>query len=221
MSPTRFALVAFDLDGVLVDTSRSHARAYAELWERLGTAGPPYADIAGRRTAEVVLEVAAPLGLDAARLEEAVGFKQRRARELLTREAVVFEDAAPCVRSLGARGVCLALGTAASRETVQLALAWLGLAGAFDVVVSAEDVRIGKPGPEVYRLCCARADVEPSRTLVVEDSAAGIAAARAAGTWLACVRSGLAEPGSRCLGSFTDLRALELALARGERCPGP
>jgi len=217
MNRPRFALVAFDLDGVLVDTSACHARAYAELWERLGTTGPPYTEIAGRRTEEVVAEVALPLGLEAAQLEEAVRFKQRRARALLASEAIVFEDAVPCVRALHARGLRLALGTGASRETAQLSLARLGLEAAFDVLVSAEDVRVGKPGPEVYRLCCARAGASPERTLVVEDSGTGIAAACAAGTWVACVRSGLVIAAPRWLGSFPDLRHLQAALASEER----
>ncbi|HYN90141.1 MAG TPA: HAD-IA family hydrolase, partial [Ardenticatenaceae bacterium] len=44
-----------------------------------------------------------------------------------------------------------------------------------------EDVRHGKPNPEVFRVAAARLDVPPARCIVVEDALAGVAAARSAG----------------------------------------
>jgi beta-phosphoglucomutase-like phosphatase (HAD superfamily) len=49
--------------------------------------------------------------------------------------------------------------------------------------VTSEDVSRGKPDPEIYRTAAARLGVEPERVLVLEDSSAGLQAARAAGAF--------------------------------------
>ena len=72
----------FDMDGVLVDTSAGHARAYQDLWERCGVTGPPYARIAGRPTREVVEHFTRELAPTPAAIEEWAAFKQQRARLL-------------------------------------------------------------------------------------------------------------------------------------------
>ena len=51
----------------------------------------------------------------------------------------------------------------------------------FDAIVSAEDVKTGKPDPEVFLVAAARVSAPPSRCVVIEDSPAGIEAAHLAG----------------------------------------
>ena len=74
----------------------------------------------------------------------------------------------------------LAIVTSGSRELARARLAGAGLP-APAVLVSADDVRAGKPDPEGYRRAAALLGVPPERCLAVEDAPAGIAAARAAG----------------------------------------
>jgi beta-phosphoglucomutase-like phosphatase (HAD superfamily) len=57
----------------------------------------------------------------------------------------------------------------------------LGLREHFDVVVTADDVRRGKPHPEVYLRAAAGLGVDPSACVVFEDAVVGVQAARAAG----------------------------------------
>jgi sugar-phosphatase len=63
----------------------------------------------------------------------------------------------------------------------RLVLAELGIASAFDVVLSADDVARGKPDPEIYLLAARRLGLTPRECLVFEDSPGGVRAARAAG----------------------------------------
>ena len=67
------------------------------------------------------------------------------------------------------------------RELVVRALDAAGLAGYFDVVVTAEDVERPKPAPDIYLAACQRLGVEPSEAVALEDSPPGIEAARRAG----------------------------------------
>ncbi len=210
-----FALVVFDLDGVLVASDACHARAYEELWEKLGVAGaPPYPELAGRRTRDVVAEQLARSGI-AGDLDAGVGFKQERARQHLTTAPVVFADVAAALVRF-ARAARLAIGTGASRETAELLLARLGSRERFEVVVAAEDIARGKPAPDVYARVFELCGVAAERALVVEDSVAGVRAALAAGAHVALVRS--APPtrelpqDARMRGAYADLAALADAL---------
>ena len=57
----------------------------------------------------------------------------------------------------------------------------IGLGGSFQAIVTGDEVRKRKPAPDVYLEAARRVGAEPSRTVAIEDSAPGIAAARAAG----------------------------------------
>lgn len=212
VSPVRLDidLWLFDLDGVLVDTTRCHRRAYEELWRHVGVSGPSYDRIAGRRTGDVVVEVTTSLAPTPTKLREWTMFKQQWARDCLTREDIAFPDSADCIRVLKERGT-LALGTGASRATTDVVLARYGWSESFAVTVTADDVRQGKPEPDVYVAAMQQSGFSPRRTLVIEDSEAGLAAAIASGAYAASVRSGLVVPSEQFVGSFPDLLALMTA----------
>jgi HAD superfamily hydrolase (TIGR01509 family) len=82
-------------------------------------------------------------------------------------------------------GVAVGLASNSSRDLVDVALRVAGLTGAFDAIVTSDDVSNAKPAPDIYLLSCQRLGVEPSEALALEDTAPGIAAAKAAG--LTCI----------------------------------
>jgi HAD superfamily hydrolase (TIGR01509 family) len=207
----RFELVIFDLDGVLVATSDCHARTFDELWHKLGVEGPAYETIAGQPTAEIVSRICAPLGLSSDEIDELVRFKQERAREHLAATPVEFPDTASALARLGAN-LQLAVGTGASRITAELMLGHLGGAERFETVVTAQDVRRGKPDPEVYEMVLERCDVTPQRAVVVEDSALGLQAALDAQAHAVVVRGQAESDSPRFLGRFPDLTTLADAM---------
>ena len=194
------------MDGVLVDSAACHCRAYADLWRRLGLQGPPYAELAGRPTREAVAQYAAGLTPDAAQVRAWVAFKQRRARHYLATQPIAFGDTSACLEMLGR--IPLAVGTAASRTTARLLLERLGLVDHFALILTAEDIRRGKPAPDIYRSCLQRLGVQADRALVVEDSPAGIQAGLAAGAWTASVRSGQTVDHPAFAGAWDNLAQL-------------
>ena len=205
---TALDLIVFDLDGVLVDTTACHRRAFDDLWRLAGCAGPPYDLIAGRRTLDVVADVTAPLSPSAAQVREWVTFKQGCARRYLAEVDIAYPDTRPCLAALAATPMRRALATGASRETAEIVLARLGTCEGWAAVVTADDVTAGKPSPEVYLTVIAVSACPPERTLVVEDSGAGLVAAAASGAHVASVRSGLRAASPRFLGAFDDLWAV-------------
>jgi len=77
--------------------------------------------------------------------------------------------------------VPLALASNTPRDLVDFALDTAGIRDAFDVVVSAQDVARPKPAPDIYLAACVGLGVAPRDALALEDSPAGVLAARAAG----------------------------------------
>lgn len=211
MSPRRrdnLDLLAFDLDGVLADTGGIHSRAWQALWDHLGIPGPPYADIIGRSTEEVVAEVTKPLRPSAEQLAVWVEYKQCEARLQLETGVPAFADTLPAIAALAKSGILLALATSASRSRAKEVLTRLGLDGAFEPVIAAEDVKHGKPDPEPYRSVIGCTGIDPDRVLVVEDSDAGVRSGLSAGAHVVSVRTGVGNDHPRFEAALADLAEL-------------
>jgi HAD superfamily hydrolase (TIGR01509 family) len=101
---------------------------------------------------------------------------QERYRERLPLVAGAIE----AVRRIGGRWP-LGLASSSNRELIDLALELMGLADLFRATVSSEEVMRGKPAPDVYLEAARRLGVAQERVVAVEDSAAGIRSAKAAG----------------------------------------
>jgi HAD superfamily hydrolase (TIGR01509 family) len=172
----------FDLDGLLLDTEPGWHRAEASLLRRHGAT---YADADETATlgwsVDATLRRYLPrLGLD----DSALPALTSELMELVRREYAgpipVRPGAAELVASLRGQ-VPLAVASNTAGALVSLALASAPFGDAFDAVVSAEEVERPKPAPDVYLEACRRLGVEPADAIGLEDSASGIAAARAAG----------------------------------------
>ena len=108
---------------------------------------------------------------------------------------ISFADAVSTARELQAEGVPLALATSSQRERLERTLAAADLEGLFAVTVAGDEVTRGKPAPDGYLTAARLLGVDPADCVAVEDSQAGIDAARAAGIpVLAVSRPGLRHP---------------------------
>ena len=85
-----------------------------------------------------------------------------------------------CGVRVPAAGMKLGLASSSATEIIQAVLKKLDLATSFAVVQSAEHEPYGKPHPAVYIECARRLGVAPDRCLAIEDSPAGVLAAKAA-----------------------------------------
>ena len=165
--------ILFDLDGVLVDSTRSVDRQW-RLWaERKGVDGDKVMAIAhGVRTIEVIRAVAPHLDADA----EVWELENREADD---HEGVeIMPGAIELIRSIpeGRWGVV----TSGTRLLASARLRFGGLPVP-KILVTAEDVANGKPHPEPYLTGAKRMGFNPVDCLVIEDAPAGIQAAHAGG----------------------------------------
>jgi HAD superfamily hydrolase (TIGR01509 family) len=108
-------------------------------------------------------------------------------KEALYREVVAKRgvEALPGVRTWLERlrdcGIPCAIGSSTHRENIALSLGMIGLAEFFAARVTSEDVKQGKPHPEVFLTAAAKLGADPARCVVFEDALVGIAAAHAGG----------------------------------------
>lgn len=174
----RRALI-FDCDGVLVDSEPLAVDELKAMFARLGvdlSEARIYRDFLGR-SARVIVEAAArDHGMDVA--QEIADCDERLCRRF-RRELRPIPGVAQVVAGLeGPRAVA----SSSAPERLSISLALTGLAPLFGPhVYSARQVRNGKPAPDLFLFAARNLGAEPAACVVVEDSPAGILAARAAG----------------------------------------
>jgi sugar-phosphatase len=165
--------ILFDLDGVLVD-SRA---CIEEQWRRWAVSKhlrpEPFLQVCHGRRALETIRLAAP-HLDAA--AEIAAFRPDDFSDGPTIDAI--EGAGALLRMLPRENWGVATSGPRATATSRLRKAGLPLPA---VLISAEDVRHGKPDPDVYLVAAAALAAPPSECVVIEDAPAGLRAARAAG----------------------------------------
>ena len=173
--------VIFDLDGVLVDSESLWDDARRELVGQHGGTWTEQAttDMLGMSAPEWSSYMVEALGvkLPAAEIDHEV---RTRVEQEYRRRLPLIDGAAAAVRTVAAEWP-LGLASSSNREIIELVLELSGLAGAFEVTVSSEEVPHGKPAPDVYLKAAAQIGVEPEGCVAVEDSSNGLRAAAAAG----------------------------------------
>jgi beta-phosphoglucomutase len=175
--------VLWDLDGTIVDTGPIHWLAWRDTMAAEGRV-LTYEQFA--RTFGLRNDLTVP-ALYGAEVSEAEIARIGDAKEARFRERVAAQPPAllpgvlhwlAVLRSAGWRQ---ALATMAPRLNLEALVAGLELGAYFEAAVAAEDVERPKPDPQVFVLAAQRLGVPPERCVVVEDTAAGVEAARRAG----------------------------------------
>lgn len=174
--------VLLDFDGVIADTDNHHIAA----WQRtLATLGWQVADEAAARAAEIddrvfLAELFAQRGVTTAKLDDWLRKKQALTVQLMSGSPRLYPGVVELARALEGR-VRLAVVTGTWRENVQAVLDAAGVAGAFETIVAKEDCTAAKPDPGPYQYALKRLRLSPRSAVALEDSAAGVESARAAG----------------------------------------
>jgi beta-phosphoglucomutase family hydrolase len=218
MSPMLQA-VLFDLDGTLVDNMAIHADAWAATAERHGRPTPRERIIrewAGKKNEELVPLM---MGRDVPPDELARIAHEKETLYRATAAKVLAElpGTTPFLKRLRAKGLQLAVATAAPEENRKLALDGLELRRLFDTVVGPEGVARGKPAPDMFLAAAKALGVEPRACLVFEDAINGVLAGVAAQMAVAAVTTTVDGPSLTAAGAqwvLSDFRALPDGLER-------
>ena len=215
--------VIFDMDGVIIDTEPIHHHAFFTQFAELGitVSDALYASFLGSSTRNVFQRLKQEFGLP-----QEVDELLRRKRELFN-EAFDTDadlDLLPGVRVLiediRQQGLQLVLASSASKATIARVFNRFGLGPYFSHRVSGEDFAQSKPNPEIFVHAAHLAQTPVAECIVIEDSANGVAAAKAAGIY--CI--GYASPHSagqdlrladRVIQHFSELSAAAIQQIAG------
>ncbi|MGV9776813.1 HAD family hydrolase [Streptosporangium sp. NPDC003464] len=187
-----YAALVFDCDGTLVDTASANETAWRAAladWEveldpawyraRTGLSGD-------RLLAELETETGAELDYPAVRAAALDAY------QWLIHTVTPHRPVAAVAEAHRGR-VPMAVASGGARQAVEETLRATGLRPLFDAVVTRDDVRYGKPAPDVYLLAARLLDVAPHACVAYEDTDEGVAAALAAGMAVIDVRPSLQD----------------------------
>jgi len=173
--------VIFDLDGVVADSHPIHEAAWRTLLVEQGMDSKTLnLDFlyAGRPRGEILRHYLGDIGVSEI---ERLGRRKDELYGIAAHELITKPGVSRVLSQLNAEGILCALATSAGRARVLESLEWFGITKYFSVVITGEQVRSAKPSPEIFVLTAAKLGVEAKFCVVVEDSVAGVQAARAAG----------------------------------------
>jgi len=191
--------VIFDLDGVLVTTDELHYLAWKTLADKIGISGFTKEDNLRQRgvsrmaSLEIVLEKT-----DKIYTEDEKNILAEEKNEIYVSSLAKLspDDVLPGVkgfiRFLKSKGIKTAIGSAS--KNTPLILEKTGILNDFDVIVCGLDTEKSKPDPEVFLLGAQRLGISPEKCVVIEDSDAGIIAAKAGGMYAIAVGAAKNNP---------------------------
>jgi beta-phosphoglucomutase len=181
MSRDHLEAVVWDLDGVIVDSVAYHYRAWRDVFKKHGAeytkeAFMPYF---GRRHDDIIK---AALGeITPEELEAVNDEKQRNFRRLVEGNITAMPGAIELITSLHEHRIKSAIASSAVPENIEIILRTLGITNCFQAIVHGEEVKEGKPSPQIYLLAAKRLKVKPGNCVVIEDAIAGVAGAKRGG----------------------------------------
>jgi HAD superfamily hydrolase (TIGR01509 family) len=173
-------LLIFDCDGVLVDSEVISCRVHAEVLTRYGypiTADAVRERFLGRSARDANLEIERELGYPLP-----ADYDERRKIELLAALALDVAAITHVHATIDAISIPMCVASSGAHEKIFTTLSRTGLYRRFAPnIFSASQVRHSKPAPDLFLFAAQQMKCRPQRCIVVEDSAAGVTAAVAAG----------------------------------------
>ncbi len=185
--------VIWDLDGVLADTAEAHFQAWAAALaaHSIPFDRPAFDHVFGMNNTDTLTELLgrAPTPEE---LEGIAGHKERTFRQLAGRLVHPMPGALRLLDELEGADWLQALASSAPRENIDLLVDAFGIHRYFTAILSGDGLPAGKPDPALFLAAAEGLRLPPERCVVVEDSPAGVEAARHAG--MSCIAVATTRP---------------------------
>lgn len=179
-------LFVFDMDGVLLDSEPYHTRAHQVLYNQMVPGAPlPLPNTPGRSVAQYYRDLLLLCRGKAATEMEVADWRRRHFETLA---GLVVQDAVPATQGLYTlldvleqKRYAVGVASSSDRYYVDAVLHYLGIQNRVCYTACGDEVPCTKPAPDVYLALLANAGAAAGQALALEDSAAGMQAAVAAG----------------------------------------
>lgn len=184
--------ILFDMDGVLIEAKDWHFDALNRALDLFGMAISRYDHLVtydGLPTKKKLEMLSLERNLPTALHRFINKMKQNYTMELVLNKCkpVFYHEYA--LSRLGHDGFRMAVCSNSIRNSIELMMDRSNLGQYLEFMISAEDVNMGKPNPEIYNLAISRMMLKPEECLILEDNEHGIQAALASGAHLMRVNS--------------------------------
>jgi HAD superfamily hydrolase (TIGR01509 family) len=181
-------LIIFDLDGILVDTKDIHFEALNRALEDLKESPIGYSDHINKFDGKPTYEKLNILNIPKTKHKD-IGEKKQYYTSQLLKRLKPDPKLIGLFKQLKNDGYILHIASNSIRKTIEIAAENIGIKDLVDYYVSNEDVKFGKPHPEMYLKCMIYAGIGPKETLVIEDSYVGRQGAFNSGAYLSSIKN--------------------------------
>lgn len=177
----QYDALIFDMDGTLIDTMPSHAKAWEKVGELLGypLTSEAMFELSGSTTFVIARETMKRANMPEHYFDEVVKLKRQFGMELIPENATLLPAFEIVKANLGKKP--MAIGTGSHRAMVELLDEKFNLRQYVSVIVDSDDVSNHKPDPETFLKCAEKLGVLAHRCLIFEDADLGVQAALSGG----------------------------------------
>ncbi|HPW34359.1 MAG TPA: HAD family phosphatase [Candidatus Paceibacterota bacterium] len=175
--------VIFDMDGVISDTQKFHAKIESDLLSRYGisvSSEEITKKYAGVKTIEIFDELLKNQSI-AYNLDDLMEEKWKQMTNLADQSVDEIDGSVELIKRLYQAGLKMAVASASNLEYVSRVIKTLNLNEYFGFLASGDMVKKGKPNPDIFLLAASKIGIEPTKCLVIEDGISGMIAAKSGG----------------------------------------
>jgi HAD superfamily hydrolase (TIGR01509 family) len=174
--------VIFDLDGTVLDNEDEYGIAFKETLLKLGQkTNVDFPHTQGIGMEENWIRLIPKYKINTKKSTEELSKETQEAYLKMLPRVTLKEGVRNFIQEVKDSGIFVALATSNSWSTVEKVFDALNLEEVFDVMTTSEEVRLKKPDPEIFLLTAQKLGIDPENCLVIEDTEAGIKAAKDAG----------------------------------------
>ena len=174
--------VIFDMDGVLADTGPVHFESWVKMTSEIGVEFTRefFEKIFGQQSPEIIRKLMGP-NVDEITIEKFANLKEKYYRDMVKDQLKPLPGVIELIKELHDLKFKLAVGSSGPSENVELLLTSLKIKKYFNAVITAAEIKRGKPEPDVFLEAAKRVKVKQSQCVVIEDAPVGIESAKRAG----------------------------------------
>ena len=177
--------VIYDLDDLMVNSHGLHVEASEKVFQKFGVSQEKLpenikAGFIGMRVSEILKEL---IKIYKLKINYQKVYKEREKvfLDLVMEKLEPMPGLFQSLEIISKSGYKIAIASSGTKRYINLVLSKFKIANFFDIIVSGDDVKRGKPDPEIFLKTVRKLRLKPEETLVLEDATVGIEAAKAAG----------------------------------------
>ena len=184
---SKIKAVIFDMDGVLIEAKDWHYEALNKALNLFGMEISRYDHLVtydGLPTKKKLEMLSTERGLPRELHTFVNNMKQQYTMEIVYASCKPTFHHEYALSKLKNAGYTMAVCSNSIRNTIEIMMKKSSLENYFEFYVSNQDVKNGKPDPEMYNLAIKKLGLTPSECMIIEDNENGIKAAKASGAWV-------------------------------------